>query len=194
MIISGRWLGMTVLLCLTLNAFCQAPRAVILTENLPGADPVLANELGEIAKGAGYSVESIDAAGLAAGFSSNKPALLLLPCARFLPADAVVSVTQYLQSGGNMVALGLPAWESAVYQINGKWVTQSDYDAAVASQNPAHVLVDFKNEDLKKWQRNSNNHQSKSNTELVSDGNEKALHVKIDELIDWEVIESPLLS
>jgi len=60
--------------------------------------------------------------------------LLVLPGARALPMEAAPAVKSYLQEGGDLWALGLPAWESPLFLLQGHWLSREGYEGAVTAQ------------------------------------------------------------
>ena len=79
--------------------------------------------------------------------------LLVLPQARFLPVASIEAVRDYLRGGGKMMALGLPAWDSATFSSDGKWLSKPDYQRLLDAQVADHVIVDFARDDLSRWKR-----------------------------------------
>jgi hypothetical protein len=171
------------------------PRAAVFAEPLPGADPVLAQEIAGQVGAAGYAPETIGVACLTnrSLLSARQYDLLVVPAARSLPLAAAPAIEEYLREGGDLLALGLPAWQSAVFQINGRWMCRESYEEAVAGQRAQHVVEDFAHADLARWRRAVGDPSGKAEYELADAGQGRALHVKIPHLGGWETLASPAL-
>ena len=111
----------------------------MFSDNLPGLNQTLAGEIRAQVQAAGYATELIDTAALTnqAVLTAARYELLVLPGARSLPMVAAPAIEGYLREGGDLLALGLPAWQSALFQINGQWISREAYEEAVASQRAA---------------------------------------------------------
>lgn len=156
----------------------------------------LARVLAAHAESAGYAVEPIDA-GLLTNLAALTPArfdLLVLPQARVLPADSVTTIEAYLKSGGHVLALGLPAWQDAVFAINGRWWSRAEYERAVASTTPQRRLLDFEDGDLSKWSRASDRRDPGTRLELEAGERGRSLHVVVGNLTGWDTLASPALA
>lgn len=131
----------------------EPSRAAVFADHLPGFDEVLAREISGQVQAAGYATEFISATVLTnpALLTARRYDLLVLPGARSLPMAAAPKIMRYLQEGGDLLALGLPAWQSPLYQIKGKWVSRESYEAEVAAQRPQHIVEDFDRADLSGW-------------------------------------------
>jgi len=111
--------------------------------------------------------------------------LLVLPGARSLPMAAAPAIKGYLQEGGGLLALGLPAWQSPLYPIKGQWVSRDSYEQAVATQRAQHIVEDFARADLSRWTRSAGEAGAKAEYELTDTDHGKALHVKVGHLGGW---------
>jgi len=181
------------LACLTTLPL-RAEKAAVFKSDLPGANPTLAQELADAVKNAGYEIQFIDTPTLLDAKSLNKKnfALLVLPGARALPVEAAHSIKSFLQSGGNLLAAGLPAWQTPLYQIGGRWISVAEYEQTIATQRVEHLLFDFGKEDLSKWQRITDNHAVAMRAETVAVAGRKALHVALENLSSWETLANNL--
>ena len=173
----------------------EPSRAAVFADHLPGFDEVLAREISGQVQAAGYATEFISATVLTnpALLTARRYDLLVLPGARALPMAAAPAIMRYLQEGGDLLALGLPAWQSPLYQIKGKWVSRESYEAEVAAQRPQHIVEDFDRADLSRWSRSAGDASGKAEYELADVDRGKALHVKIGHLGGWETLTSPAL-
>ena len=147
----------------------EPSRAAVFADHLPGFDESLAREISGQVQAAGYATEFISATVLTnpALLTARRYDLLVLPGARALPMAAAPAITRYLQEGGDLLALGLPAWQSPLYQIKGKWVSRESYEAEVAAQRPQHIVEDFDRADLARWSRSAGDASGKAEYELT---------------------------
>jgi hypothetical protein len=173
----------------------EQARAAVFSDHLPGFNETLAQEINGQVQAAGYATEFIGATSLtnAALLTARRYDLLVLPGARALPMAAAAAIKGYLREGGDLLALGLPAWQSPLYQIKGKWVSRESYEAVIAAQRPQHIVEDFDRADLKRWTRSAGDASGKAEYELAAVERGKALHVKIGHLGGWETLTSPAL-
>ena len=174
----------------------EPSRAAVFSDHIPGLDETLARQISGHVQAAGYATEFISAAALTnpAVLTVKRFDLLVLPGARALPIAAAPAIKGYLQGGGDLLALGLPAWQSPLYEIKGKWVSRESYEAEVAAERPQHIVEDFDRADLSRWSRSAGDASGKADYELADVDHGKALHVKIGHLGGWETLTSPALA
>ena len=179
-----------------LFAASAAPRAAIFTDTLPGQDKAFVQEVAAHVSGVGYDVEFIDITTLtnASNLSTARFDLLVLPGARSLPAVAAGAVENYLKQGGDLLALGLPAWESPLFELNGRWISRADFDRELIAQRPQHLLFDFAKTDLQLWSRATDESRNPTHHEISEARDGKALHVVIERFTGWETYQSPALT
>src|ERR1035438_925182 len=94
-------------------------RAAVFSDRLPGFNETLAREISGQVQAAGYATEFIGTTILTNGtlLTAKHYDLLVLPGARSLPMAAAAAIKGYMQEGGDLLALGLPAWQSPLYHI-----------------------------------------------------------------------------
>ena len=165
----------------------EPPRAAVFSDALPGFDQALAREISAQVRAAGYTTELIGAAGLTnqTALTAKRYDLLVLPGARSLPMVAAPAIQRYLQEGGDLLALGLPAWQSPLFQVKGRWMSRQTYEEAIAAQRARHTIEDFDHADLKRWTRASGGPEARAEYELAEADHGKALHVKVGRLFGW---------
>ena len=180
----------------TVHAAEAAPRAAVFTDRLPGQDEEFAREIGAQVSAAGYAVEFIGVSVLTntEGLSAGKFDLLVLTGARSLPASAVPAIEGYLKRGGDLLALGLPAWESPLFELDGRWLSRAGFNEALAALRPEKWIFDFALADLKAWNRTSDNSANRARHEVVAEDRGRALHVAIEKLTGWDTYQSPVLT
>ena len=194
---ASRWL---ILLGLTfcsqgLLAAGNPPRAAIFTDALPGSVKVFAEEIAGQVLASGYAAEFIGVTTLtnAGQLSPEKFDLLVLPGARSLPAAAVGAIENYLKQGGDLLALGLPAWETPRFALNGRWISRADFERELGAQRPQRLLFDFAQADLHQWSRATDESRNPARQEIAEADHGKALHVQIERFTGWETYQSPAL-
>src|ERR1035437_5319695 len=143
--------------------------AAVFSDRLPGFNEALAREISGQVQAAGYATEFIGTSVLTnqALLTAKSYDLLVLAGARALPMAAAPAIKSYLQEGGDLLALGLPAWQAPLYQIKGEWVSRESYEAQVAAQRVQHIVEDFDHLDLKRWTRNAGEPSAKAEYELA---------------------------
>jgi hypothetical protein len=94
---------------------------------------------------AGYATEYVGATVLTnqSVLTAKRFDLLVLPGARSLPMAAAPAIQGYLQEGGDLLAMGLPAWQSPLFQVKGQWMSRQTYEDAIAAQHAQHIIEDF---------------------------------------------------
>ena len=173
-----------------------APRAAVFTDKLVGTDDAFAHEIASQVSAAGYAVDFIGLNVLTnpARMAAGKFDLLVLAGARAIPAPAAPAIESYLQQGGDLLALGLPAWESPLFALDGRWMTRTAFEEIIATQRPEQLLFDFAVTELRSWSRATDDPKNVVRHEIVPVGGRKALHVAIERLSGWETFCSPVLT
>lgn len=167
------------------------PKVVVFASAASGDS--LEKDIVEQVKAAGYEVDFVDAGALVRGrdFTAKNVELLVLPRARSLPSAAIAAVSEYLKKGGDILALGLPMWDAPTFEVNGRWMTRSEYEQALGKVHPQHVLFDFGKVDLNKWTPAADDSAVPAKYEVVPGEGGKVLHVLINRYPGWETLASP---
>lgn len=171
-------------------------RAAIFSDQLPGQDRAFARELGALVTSAGYAVEFLNLNQLtnASGLTADRFDLLVLTGGRSLPADTAPAVERYLRQGGDLVVLGLPAWEEPLFNVNERWLSRAGFEQAISGQRAEKIIFDFAREDLANWNRATDNREIRARHEIVVADGGKVLHVTMEKLTGWETLQSPPLT
>ena len=171
----------------------ESPHAAVFIDPSTGNSESFAREIAAQVLAVGYCVEFISPATLTNRFvlSLQKFDLLVLSGARALPAVAVPAVEHYLHEGGDLLALGLPAWEEASFQIDGRWLSRANFEGVIAAQKPEQILFDFAKADLSQWRRTSDDPNNRTRHEIVAADGRQALQVVIERLTGWDTYVSP---
>ena len=191
----ARWAA-PVFLAVASTAQAAEYRAAVFYDRLPGREETFAREMATEVTAAGYVTEIIGLSTLTntEALRADKFDLLVLPDARTLPASSVAAIENYLKQGGDLLALGLPAWDKPLFEVNGRWLSRASFDETLASLRPEKVIVDFASTDLSQWRRTSDNLANPARHETVADSGGRALHVTMEKLTGWETYQSPRLT
>ncbi|HUT34946.1 MAG TPA: hypothetical protein VNE39_15760, partial [Planctomycetota bacterium] len=169
--------------------------ALLKDEKLPNHDPKLADEFAELLRKNGHEVTLVNADQLCNPFAitTDRFDMLFLPACHTLPGEAGPVIKAYCDKGGDLVALGTPAFRTTLAKVGGKWLSQADWRKLLDAQPTAHMLFDFDAEDLSKWHRHTNAPASPITRELVPGRQGKALRVLIPNMTGWDGFASPKL-
>ncbi len=145
--------------------------------------------------GGGYTTEFISATVLTnqTALTAKRYDLLVLPGARSLPMASAPTIESYLREGGDLLALGLPAWQSPLFQVKGQWMSRQSYEEAIAAQRAQHIIEDFDHADLKRWTHSTFEPGAQTEYELAAADHGKALHVTVRHLSGWDTLLSSAL-
>lgn len=171
-------------------------RIAILREALPEHDPVLADELTAALQAGGYAVQPISAAELSAPATLNTDVCdcVILPSSAVLPAECIPVIERFMRYGGDVLALGAPAFARPVARVDGEWVTVKSYQRRLAGVAAARLLFDFESGDLVPWHRASRTPADPAVAELSPGRYGQAMHVYIENMTGWETWQSPPLA
>ena len=115
--------------------------------------------------------------------------LLVIPSARSIPPSFIPALNQYLKSGGRLIACGLPLGELGVVKSSDKWMSQTDFQAALEQIKPQTILLKCDAGDIKRLERSSDDNSRPDTIESVAteDGT-SALHVQMPTLTGWDTL------
>ncbi len=186
------------LLMLALQAGAAPPALILVDTELPGADRILCEEISRTVKAAGYAPKPVTVEQLMVpgALAAQKCELLALPQARSLPTALAPVVEAYLRTGGNLLALGAPAWcNPLVRGADGKWVSISSYGEKRALEDPGRIVFDFSNA-LTGWERSSDHTDARAEYDTISTEavgkTTRAFHALVSNLQGWDTIGSPV--
>ncbi|MCY2950900.1 MAG: beta-galactosidase [Planctomycetota bacterium] len=178
------------LLVFAAQTLAAPPRAAVLDDALPNTDPATARELADALRQAGYEVASLSAAAIIdeKTLTPERFDLLLIPNARVAPLSAIPVLRRFLDQGGNLIACGLPAFDSLVVNVNGKWLTRADRQAILRATRPQHVLADFAKENISTWKHSADRPATGTQFALVATPTGKVLHVVVPRVTGWDTL------
>ncbi|MHB0998825.1 MAG: hypothetical protein ACYC27_06225 [Armatimonadota bacterium] len=170
--------------------------AAILQANLPGEDADLISFLSDTIGSAGYRVIKIGAEKIIDPefLTTDNFDLLVVSNSANLPARATDSIDAYLKSGGRIIALDAPMWQSSLINADGRWMTREKYQQEKAGTLPEHLLFSFTPGEVKNWNRTSDRLENKAVYEAVENGpvpGYGALHVLLSDQQGWDTFRSP---
>lgn len=172
-------------------AIPPASRAAIWLADVPGTAPRLRETITQPVRDAGYAVTTLPTDDLTdpAQVTTNRFELLVLPGARRLPVGAIAPIEAFLKQGGDLLAIGLPAWETPLFRLGGQWRSRAEYEQILSAQPAQRPLLDLARHDPAPWLRHANDPASPARRERVLDAGRPALHVEIDRLTGWDTLE-----
>ena len=175
-----------------------AGNVAVLKDSLPGMDPAVADAYVAALRKAGLEATPLDGAQLANPHVLNPSNfdIVLLPSAQAFPAPATEPLLSLLEGGGDLIALGAPAFSRIATQIGGKWLDRDSLAELLAATRPTKMLFDFDQQGVEAWSRTSNDMQSETTAEASppgADGTRASLHVRIVNLTGWDTLASPAL-
>lgn len=115
--------------------------------------------------------------------------LLILCDSQTLPARAVDPIVHFVRAGGDIMALGGPAFSNPQWHRDGKWITKADYLRMLASSKTGAPLFDLKN--AASWTHSSSQEDSGSKISIDADA---ALRMDFVGYDNWENFSSPAIN
>jgi hypothetical protein len=169
--------------------------ALLKDERLPGHDPKLADELAQMLREAGHEVTLINADLLVNRFAitPDRFDMLFLPACHTLPGEAGPVIKAYCKAGGDLAALGTPAFRNVLARVGDRWLSKEAWHDLLQEQPTKRILFDFDDTDLSQWTRHTNAKGSPITRELTPGKQGKALHVVIPRMTGWDGYTSPRL-
>lgn len=170
---------------------------VVLNERFPGSSARFYAELREAAARQG-PVAEVTSAALSSRLDSvaGPGAILVLPDARYFPAQAKPNLDSFLRRGNHVVAVSGPAFGHMLFQGNNGWLTRDSANEDL-SKKPGEEMVDFAEQDMAQWIRSAGPKKGDTEFEVVPSGKlgvPDALHVRIGKLDVWDTMLSPKLT
>ena len=106
----------------------ETGNVAILDDDFPGLDRDLVRPLSDALKREGITVSLLDGRAVANPFvvTPSRFDLLVLVNPRSFPAEAMESIIQFTEKGGDLIVLGGPSFRQLLWQFQGKWLTQDE--------------------------------------------------------------------
>jgi hypothetical protein len=121
--------------------------------------------------------------------SPERFGLLILCDARTLPAEAVAPIAHFVRAGGDIMALGGPAFSNPQWWKDNRWISKEEYLQTPADRTP---LMDLKNVDG--WNYSSGHPQPRSKIRVAASHPRPVLRMDFVDYEDWNSFGSPRLS
>jgi len=165
-------------------------RALLVGAGSPGVDPAFEAATADALKSRGFDVTVTNGDDLSERLSAapRNIDVLVLPNARFFPADARQALLGFLDAGGAVVFVGGPPLADIAIRRDGKWMTEADINRARAELPPGRVILDIST--AARWQRNSDGDTRKGPVSIVKGpkGVGPAVHMTTELLAGWDVL------
>jgi len=174
---------------------CTGYEIGLFRADLPGQDPVTARQLVATLDRAGLATRSVTAQQLIdpAQLAPAKFDLLILPSCDRLPARSMPVIARFVAGGGDLLALGTPAFTRPLWRAGDQWYSRADWRRRLARQHATHVLLSFDRPDEFELRRASSSPDTPASRTLVDGEQGKALRVHLDDIQGWDTLVSSRL-
>lgn len=112
--------------------------------------------------------------------------LLILYDARTVPAESLDAIVRFVHEGGDIMALGGPAFSNPQWRREGKWISKADYLQTLAGSQEGRAI--FGLDDSRGWSHANSEGTSESKMSIDGDGSLRMDFVGYD---NWENFTSP---
>ncbi|MBM3475774.1 MAG: hypothetical protein FJX75_21110, partial [Armatimonadetes bacterium] len=165
----------------------------VLCDDMPGQDRAVAERYAAALAEGGASVTRLTGEHLANPFvlSAEQFDVLVLPRAQCFPAVAVEALNGFVRQGGDLVAVGAPAFSRLLARIGGEWMDKQQYLDRLARTPPSEIILDFDAEQPPEHVRASDRMDLARTVDTTAPGaagSARALRVKIADLHGWDTV------
>lgn len=183
--------------CIMLSGAVNASKVIMLKSDYPDTSQKFSSELEQALKSQ-YEVQSVNNESLITALNAEmgKGTILLMADGRYFPSNAKQALVSFLKRGNHLFALSGPVFENYLFQFNGKWLTNSEIQSAIL-KTPGRSIIDFNNQDIKKWTRSSGAMENPTEYVIEPSGHPSvptALRGSISKLDNWDLIISPAMT
>ena len=163
-------------------------RIAVLQDSLPGHDPVFVNRWIDLLQGLSLETVPIDADTLCnpLALPAGSFDMLFLPFAESLPIQSLPAVERFIAEGGDVFALGGPAYSNPLWKAGRQWASAAQWRERLNAVPIGHMLFDFERDDLDEWIRYTNAPDRLMTRALQPGVHGQALHVHIQDLSGWD--------
>ncbi|MDO8684252.1 MAG: hypothetical protein Q7N50_12300 [Armatimonadota bacterium] len=170
------------------STISSALRIAVLRDDFPYASAAFVDELSDTlqAENPVTVVSGIDLANLLSS-KPKKVDALVLPDARFFPADAKEPLLGYLRQGGHLLVVGGPALGRMMVLRDGKWLDKTGLREAQNFVEPAKLLAD----NSSVWRQAAGEKNSRTRMSVTESGDPdlgKAIKVDMPILESWDQV------
>lgn len=174
------------------------PAVAVLVDDLPGLDRACCDRLLAALKQAGLRPVPLTATEAANPglLSTDNFSLLVLPNSAAYPLDGARALERYLTHGGDVIALGAPAFRQGLRRLDGQWLGEEQLAAKRAAQPTEKVLFGFEAGTAKDWGYTSGGGKPAEYTYAAGGAADtrQALHCLIPEFTSWNTLLAPELT
>ena len=179
----------------------EGPRLAVLVDDLPGFNHKLAERMMERLKQQGLRPMAVTAEEVANPHILTPEHFhgLALTSSRVYPSNGAYALERFLAGGGDLIALGTPAFREGAKKIGGEWMTESEMRQRLAQQKPERILWDFESGSAEDWAHSSGGGPEATWEFAVGPtlpsgpGTKHALHCVIPNFTGWNTFAAPKL-
>ncbi len=167
----------------------------ILVDDLPGLDRELATRVAVDLRARNVPLVELAAEDVCnAGILSPEHfrALVLTSSAAY-PAEGGRVLERFLAEGGDLIALGAPAFTHAVSRVEGRWMDEAQLRRLLAEQKPRTLLFDFETGSAEDWGTTQGG-AAQVELDFAAAGPEgmgNALHCVVPNFMSWDTLIAP---
>ncbi len=181
------------------KALREGSNVALLADDLPGMDQRLVAAVHDKLKSVGLNVVPLDARAAANEFilDPERFQLLVLTNSAVFPATGDRAIRKFLRGGGDIIALGAPAFTTPVAPIGDEWLSEEQIRERLAQVKPEHILIDFEQGGLEGWHRSTNRPESPSKLSIEQPGaagSGRCLHAHLPDFTGWDNWSPPKLT
>ncbi|NCP30600.1 MAG: hypothetical protein GW867_11330 [Armatimonadetes bacterium] len=180
--------GLFTFLALAACAEAAPLRIAVLNDDLPGLDPALVGDVGQVVERGGHVVTPLTAEQLADSdtLSRQRQEVLVLSHSPSFPGRARANVEAFLQAGGNLVLLGGFAYSRPVARVRGAWQDRAGFEAALRDLPNVTTLFSFDTPDSATWRRGTNHPEHPSKIVAGTGPVGACLRLELKQLGQWQ--------
>lgn len=121
--------------------------------------------------------------------------LLVLLNPRRFPGPSLATVSAFAESGGHLMVLGGPAFETLLWPVEEQWVAAEAVQRQIAESLKWQAFADFEGDSEAEWARESNGEPGSTATVEAGGarGSARCAHIAIRDLKGWDTFATPLL-
>jgi hypothetical protein len=174
------------------------PAVALLDDELPGHDRAANARLAAALEEKGFGVTRLTAERLLVpgAVTAERFLILVVPQCASVPARTGAVAAQFAREGGQLIFIGGPFLDNALWRVGGAWLDAAGREALLGRVEPAHrPFVIGPQLDLGAWRRASSDKAEESALRVVNEGpqNQPCLRLDIANLQGWEVRHAPEL-
>lgn len=170
-------------------------RIAIVRDNQPIHDALL-NPLQKLLqdKGIKTTLISVDRLAVATDALHERYDCLILPSSQRVPSTSIEAIQTFLQNGGDIIAMQAPCFADPTFQIEDRWVTETEWRDLLGGVSLEHVVIDMNEQSENSWIRHTNNPNSAAEWRIVKENTRAYLDVRVSDLTGWDTLSYPELS